>query len=98
MSIQTLETSGWVDSAAWTAVRRTVMSLAVVVILAGPIAVGGVLGWMMTREAGPMLGDDGWLRTRAGTAKTAAGFPLVSTAELEAAGSTLDEARRILRR
>ncbi|MEQ8814584.1 MAG: hypothetical protein RLO51_27460 [Thalassobaculum sp.] len=98
MSIQTIEANDWDQSAARVALRRTVVVLALAAVIVGPILIGGVVGWMTTREAGPILGEDGWLRTRSSIASTGAGFPLVSAGELEAAGLSLDEARKILRR
>ena len=98
VSIQTIEDSDWEQSSGRAALRRTVVLLALVVLIVGPILIGGMVGWMATREAGPVLGDDGWLRTRSSVASTGAGFPLVSASELQAAGLSVDEARTILRR
>lgn len=98
MSIQTIDGSDWERSATRTVLRRAMLVLAVVLVIAGPLLAGGAVGWMMTREAGPILGDDGWLRSRSSVATARTGFPLVSAGELEAAGMSVDEARRILRR
>lgn len=98
MSIQTLDESEWEASSARQALRRLMMLVMFAVVLAGPFAVGGALGWVLTREAGPTLGDDGWVRARAGHAAVASGWPLVSASELRAAGISVDEAARILRR
>ncbi len=98
MSIQAIDGSSWEPSAARVVVRRTLFALAVLVVVAGPIAVGGAVAWVLTREAGPALSDDGWLRTKPAFAKSTTGFPLISAAEVRAAGSSLDEARRILSR
>ena len=98
MSIQTIEANDWDDSSARIALRRTVVVVALIAVIVGPLLIGGVVGWMTTREEGPILGEDGWLRTRSSIARTGTGFPLVSSGELEAAGLTLDEARKILRR
>ena len=53
---------------------------------------------VLTRDAGPALSDDGCLRTRPARATSGTGFPLVSASEVRAAGSSMDEARRILSR
>ena len=98
MSIQAIDDSGWEQSSVRAAWRRLAFLVCVVAVLVGPFIVGGAVGWMTTREAGPVLGDDGWLRTRSSLASDGAGFPLVSASELEAAGLSVDEARRILRR
>lgn len=98
MSIQTIDGSDWERSTARAALRRVALVVAIALVIAGPLLVGGAVGWMMTREAGPVLGNDGWLRSRSGVASAGTGFPLVSASELEAAGITVDEARRILRR
>lgn len=99
MSIQAIEESDWGDSVARTALRRTAILLVIVSVVAGPFLLGGAVGWVMTREAAvPVLGEDGWLRSRPGLAGDGTGFPLVSASELEAAGLTVDEARKILRR
>lgn len=98
MSIQSIDGIEWEQSSFRAALRRTAVMLALALLIIGPIVVGGMVGWMTTREAGPVLGDDGWLRTRPSTAGNGAGFPLVSASELEAAGLSIDEARKILRR
>lgn len=98
MSIQAIDGSSWQDSILWTALRRTILLGVLVGVLVGPVLIGGVIGWMVTREAGPTLGDDGWVRNRPAMARADVGFPLVSAAELEAAGLSLEEARKILRR
>lgn len=98
MSIQTIEESDWQQSSLRAALRRTVWLVCFAVLIVGPVAVGGMVGWMSTREAGPVLGDDGWLRTKSSIASTGTGFPLISAGELEAAGLSIDEARKLLRR
>lgn len=98
MSIQSIEASVWEQSSVRAALRRTVVMLVLVTVVLGPFVVGGVVGWITTREAGPVLGEDGWLRTRSSVASDGPGFPLVSAGELEAAGLSVEEARRILRR
>lgn len=98
MSIQTLDGSSWGDSAARSAVRRTIGLLVLVLVIVGPLMVGGALGWMATREPGPTLGNDGWLRTKPTVAVDRIGFPMVSTSELSAAGVSVDDASKILKR
>lgn len=98
MSFQNIEEDDWDQLSARAALRRTVVVLALAVVIVGPILLGGIVGWMATREQGPILGDDGWLRTRTSIASIGTGFGLVSASELEAAGLSLDEARKILRR
>lgn len=72
--------------------------LVVVTVVVGPFVVGGTVAWIMTREAGPVLGDDGWLRSRPSLASNGNGYPLVSAGELSAAGLSVDDARKVLRR
>jgi len=98
VSIQAIDGSTWEPSAAKAVVRRTLLVLAAIGVVMGPIAIGGAVAWVLTREAGPALSDDGWLRTRPALSKSSAGFPLISSGEVRAAGVTLDEARRILSR
>lgn len=96
--IPTFGESAWETSATRAGLRRGVLVLAVAMVVAGPFVVGGTVAWMMTREARPALGDDGWLRMRPTIAGTRAGAPLVSAAELAAAGLSVDDAGRILLR
>ncbi|MEQ8397834.1 hypothetical protein [Thalassobaculum sp.] len=98
MSIQSIDGSAWEASAFSIAMRRLLILVAVIMLLAGPVALGGALGWMLTNEDGPVLGDDGWLRSRPVITTSKIGFPLASSAEIEAAGLSVDEARKILRR
>ncbi|GHD63723.1 hypothetical protein GCM10017083_54450 [Thalassobaculum fulvum] len=98
VSIQAIYDSDWGQSTARAMWRRLVFLVFVVAVLAGPFVLGGAVGWVTTREAGPVLGEDGWLRTGTNLASHGAGFPLVSASELEAAGLSVDEASRILRR
>lgn len=97
MSIQTFEESAWEASGLRLALRRTGAVIAVALLLGGPFFVGGALGWMATREPGPVLGDDGWLRSRTPVAGLPAGSPLISAAELAAAGISVAEATQVLR-
>ena len=98
VSIQSIDGYAWEASAFSIAVRRLLVLVAVIVLVAGPVAVGGALGWMLTSEDGPVLGDDGWLRLRPAVTTSKVGFPLASSAEIDAAGLSVDEARKILRR
>lgn len=97
MSIQTFEESAGEASVLGAVLRRTGAILAIAFLLGGPFFVGGALGWMATREPGPTLGDDGWLRSRTPVAGLPAGSPLISAAELAAAGLSVAEAAQILR-
>lgn len=96
MSIQTFDESAWEASGIRAVLRRALRVVAVATVVAGPFVVGGTVAWMMTREAGPTLGEDGWLRMRPSVARI--GSPLVSAAELTAAGLSVDDASRILLR
>lgn len=98
MSIQTLEESTWGTSAVRAVARRIALMLALAMVVAGPFVVGGALGWMLTQEPGPTLGDDGWMRMRPNVAAASVGMPLVSAAELTAAGLSVEDASRILLR
>lgn len=98
MSIQSIDGSTWESSALLLAVRRLTLLVVLMAVLAGPVAIGGALGWILTSEEGPVLGDDGWLRTRPTADLGTAGLPLASSAEIEATGLSMDEARKILRR
>ena len=93
-----MEESAWGTSAVRAVLRRTVLMLALAIVVAGPFVVGGAIGWMLTQEPGPTLGDDGWMRMRPTVAGASAGAPLVSAAELTAAGLSVDDASRILLR
>lgn len=98
VSIQTFEEAGWETSATGAVLRRVALLLALVGVLCGPFVAGGTLGWMMTQEPGLVLGDDGWLRSAPATVGAQAGVPLVSFAELTAAGVSVADAEKILRR
>ncbi len=98
MSIQAIDESGWETSSARAALRRIVLLLVFVTVVVGPFVVGGTVAWIVTREAGPVLGDDGWLRSRTSLASNGSGYPLVSAGELSAAGLSVDDARKVLRR
>ena len=45
MSIQAIDGATWEPSAARAVLRKTLFALLVLVVVAGPIAVGGAVGW-----------------------------------------------------
>ena len=93
-----MDGSAWESSVLLFAVRRLLLLVVLIAVLAGPVAIGGALGWILTFEEGQVLGDDGWLRTRPTAGLGVTGLPLASIAEIEATGLSMDEARTILRR
>lgn len=98
MSMQFTSDPSWEEPAIRTSLRRTCAALFVVVLIAGPIAVGGAVAWMLNSEMMSSPGDDSWVRMKPNISAASGSLPLISTAEIKAVGLQPEDVNAILRR
>lgn len=98
MSIQFTSDPSWEEPAIRAGLRRTFAALVLVVLVAGPIALGGAVAWMLNREMVSYSGDDSWVRMKPNVSADQGSMPMISSAEIKAVGLDLEDVNGILRR
>jgi len=97
VTVDTFDDAEFGSAGAWRdSVSRFLRLSAWTLIVLGPIVAGGSLGWWLTAEVGRDATVDALLRDQ--SAAVAAGVPLVSKNEIEAAGLSIEDTQAILNR